>query len=77
MRYYFDIREADGLYPDEEGMEFETQREAEREAVHTLAGLTRDYVSAEVRHDVSIEVRTDAGRVFQAALIFEANAVKQ
>jgi hypothetical protein len=31
-RYYFDIRDDTGLYPDEEGMEFDTQQEAEVEA---------------------------------------------
>ncbi|WP_430640604.1 DUF6894 family protein [Bradyrhizobium brasilense] len=32
IRYYFDIRDDNGIYPDEEGVEFATQREAEVEA---------------------------------------------
>jgi len=54
MCYYFDIRDADGLYPDEEGLEFTTQQEAEMEAAQTLAGLARDYVSIDIRQDVAI-----------------------
>jgi hypothetical protein len=75
--YYFDIRDADGLYPDEEGLEFTTQQEAAMEAAQTLAGLARDYVSIEIRPDVAKEVRTDAGRIFKVAPIFEANNVRR
>lgn len=39
IRYFFDIRNDQELYPDEDGIEFSTQREAEIEAAHTLAGL--------------------------------------
>ncbi|MET4214657.1 hypothetical protein ABIB95_009516 [Bradyrhizobium sp. LA2.1] len=35
-RYYFDIRDDTGLYPDEEGLEFDTQQEAEVEAASRL-----------------------------------------
>ncbi|XUJ35367.1 DUF6894 family protein [Bradyrhizobium japonicum] len=40
-RYYFDIRDDAGLSPDEEGLEFDTQQEAEVEAAQSLAGLAR------------------------------------
>ena len=76
-RYFFDIRDNHELYPDEDGIEFSTQREAEIEAAHTLAGLARDLAGQEDRPDVAVEVRTEAGRLFQAALIFEANKCKQ
>ena len=76
-RYYFDIRDDTGLYPDEEGLEFGTQREAEMEAAHALADLARDLAVADERRDVSVEVRTDAKRVFQAALIVSGSNIKQ
>ncbi|MFD0643515.1 DUF6894 family protein [Bradyrhizobium sp. GCM10027635] len=76
-RYYFDIRDDTGLYPDEEGLEFVTQREAEMEAAHALADLARDLAVADERRDVSVEVRTDAKRVFQAALIVSGSNIKQ
>ncbi|MGX4806855.1 DUF6894 family protein [Bradyrhizobium guangdongense] len=77
IRYFFDIRDDRELYPDEDGIEFSTQREAEMEAAHTLAGLARDLAGDENRPDVAIEVRTEAGHVFQAALTFEANKAGQ
>lgn len=76
-RYYFDIRDDTGLYPDEEGLEFGTQREAEMEAAHALADLARDLAVADERRDVSVEVRTDAKRLFQAALIFSGSGTTQ
>ena len=77
VRYFFDIRDDTGLYADDEGLEFRTQREAAIEATQTLSGLARDLAGHEDRTDVAIEVRTDAGRVFQAALIFEPPTTKQ
>ncbi|MCG2640870.1 DUF6894 family protein [Bradyrhizobium sp. GCM10023182] len=76
-RYYFDIRDSTGLYPDEEGLEFPTQREAEVEAAETLAGLARDLASLDERQDVAVEVRTDSGSLFQAAFIFSGNRTTQ
>ncbi|WP_249164774.1 DUF6894 family protein [Bradyrhizobium japonicum] len=76
-RYYFDIRDATGLYPDEEGLEFGTQREAEVEAAQALADLARDLAVADERREVSVEVRTDAKWVFQAALIFSGSRTTQ
>ncbi|MDH6261142.1 hypothetical protein M2427_005086 [Bradyrhizobium sp. BR13661] len=76
-RYYFDIRDDTGLYPDEEGLEFGTQQEAEVEAAHALADLARDIAVMDERRDVSVEVRTDAKRVFQAALIFRCSRTTQ
>ncbi|GEC57105.1 hypothetical protein ABIF38_004304 [Bradyrhizobium japonicum] len=77
IRYDFDIREHSGIYPDEEGMEFATQREAEVEAAESLAGLARDLATLDDRPDLSVEVRTVVGRVFQAALIFDRSETKQ
>ncbi|QAU45188.1 hypothetical protein EAS56_17440 [Bradyrhizobium guangzhouense] len=77
MRYYFDIRDSTGLYPDEEGLEFPTQRDAEVEAAETLAGLARDLASLDERQDVAVEVRTDGGSLFQAAFIFSSNRTTQ
>ena len=74
-RYYFDIRDDTGLYPDEEGLEFDTQQEAEVEAARSLANLAKDF--ATIRQDVSVEVRTDIERMFQAAFIFDRSRTKQ
>ena len=76
-RYYFDIRDETGLYPDEEGLEFGTQREAEVEAAQALADLARDLAPMDERQDVAVEVRTDTKHVFQAALIFNNSRATQ
>ncbi|UWU78148.1 hypothetical protein N2603_06725 [Bradyrhizobium huanghuaihaiense] len=74
-RYYFDIRDNTGLYPDEEGLEFKTQQEAEFEAAKSLANLAKDF--ADIRRDVAVEVRTEVERVFQAAFIFDRSRTRQ
>lgn len=76
-RYYFDIRDDTGLYPDEEGLEFGTRQEAEVEAAQALADLARDLAPLSERQDVAVEVRTDIERVFQAALIFNSSKTTQ
>jgi hypothetical protein len=71
-RYYFDIRDGEALYPDEEGIELDDQQAAEIEAATSLAKMAKDLSSLDERQPMAIEVRTDAGPVFQAAFIFEA-----
>jgi hypothetical protein len=68
--YYFDIRDGDVLYPDEEGLELADQRAAEVEAAQSLAGLAREIPAAEEHHRLAIEVRTKRGAVFQAAFVY-------
>ncbi|MDH2386623.1 MULTISPECIES: hypothetical protein [unclassified Bradyrhizobium] len=77
LRYFFDIRDGTGLYPDEEGLEFPDQRSAEMEAARTLGELARDFAALDDRHDVAIEVRTEDGAVFKAAFIFETRHPRQ
>ena len=74
-RYYFDIRDDDGVSIDEEGLEFRTLREAEFEAARSLADLAAEF--AKTCKDVAVEVRTDAGRVFQAAFVFSRSNATQ
>lgn len=75
-RYYFDIRDGEALYPDQEGMELDDQRAAEIEAAKSLAGMANDLSPLDERHHMAIEVRTNAGPVFQAAFIYEAAPAK-
>jgi hypothetical protein len=71
MRYYFDIRDGEALYSDEEGIELQDQTAAEIEAANSLANMARDLSPLDERHHMAIEVRTTAGPVFQAAFLFE------
>ncbi|WP_347336313.1 DUF6894 family protein [Bradyrhizobium viridifuturi] len=77
VRYFFDIRDGTGLYPDEEGLEFEDQRAAELEAARTLGELARDLASLDDRHDFAIEVRTEDGPVFKVVFVFETTHLRQ
>ena len=43
-RYYFDIRDNTGLYPDEEGLDLPSIDAARQEAAHALADMLRDAV---------------------------------
>ena len=76
IRYFFDIRDGVELYPDEEGLELANERAAELEAANTLAAMARDAPGIGDRQDIAIEVRTEVGPVFQIALVFEANRLK-
>ena len=43
-RYYFDMRDADGVVPDEEGMELGTMKAVQQEAAQALAYMARDAI---------------------------------
>jgi uncharacterized protein DUF6894 len=75
-RYYFDIRDSSGLYPDEEGIELADLKAAELEAALSLAGMVRDAAPRMQHERMSIEVRGDEGPLFQAAITFDVNRVK-
>jgi len=72
-RFYFDIRDGTGLYPDEEGLELASQRAAEIEAARSLGELARDLATLDERYDFAIEVRTEGGPVFKVVFVFETD----
>ena len=73
--YYFDLRDEDALFPDEEGLDFESILAAQEEAAKSLADMARDAVHgsqnpASIRR-MAIEVRDKAGPVMQVRFNFE------
>jgi hypothetical protein len=71
-RYFFDIRDGDEVYFDEEGLDLPDLRAAEVEAAESLAHMARDKLPTKGdRHQMAIEVRTPDGPLFRAAFIFE------
>jgi hypothetical protein len=76
IRYYFDIRDGEELYPDEEGLELADQTAAEVEAAQSLASMAKDVAPLDERRDMAIEVRTEFGPLFKAAFIFAAAGTK-
>jgi hypothetical protein len=74
-RYYFDLRSADGLFPDEEGTELSSMDDVQNEAAYALTDMLRDEVEATdgnplARH-LMIEVRDGGGPVLDAKFAFE------
>jgi hypothetical protein len=72
-RYYFDIREGDEIFSDEEGLELSTIEKVQEEAARSLADMARDAVRAlgGDSQKLSIEVRDDGGPVLQLKFTFE------
>jgi hypothetical protein len=70
-RYYFDIQDDEGVWPDEEGIELPDVEAAEVEAALSLAGMAQSEFLGKVYHRLAVQVRTDEGPLFQAAFIFE------
>lgn len=70
MRYFFDMRENDEIAIDEIGLELPNIQAAEVEGAQSLADLARELQQqSEPRPSLSVEVRTDSGPLFKAALI--------
>lgn len=70
-RYYFDIRESNDVSADEEGLELPDVKAAEVEAAQTLAEMAKATLGGAERHYLAVEVRTDDGPLFKAALVYE------
>jgi hypothetical protein len=71
-RYYFDLRDSEGLAVDEEGLELQDLQEAGEEAALSLADATRDGLRRPdgSLNQLSIEVRTDAGPFMRVSFSF-------
>jgi hypothetical protein len=68
-RYYFDMRSAERLTVDEEGVEFLDLVAAKQEAALALADMVLDESLDPAK--ISVEVRDDAGTVMHVRLVFE------
>ena len=75
-RYYFDMRDENGLAVDQEGMELRDIGAVQEEAALSLADMARDEVrkpssARNPNHRMAIEVRDDNGPVLQVKFTFE------
>ena len=68
-RYYFDVRDSEGLAVDEEGLELQDIQAAQEEAALSLADAARDSFrrSDSALKQMSVEVRTDAGPLMRVS----------
>ncbi|KRQ10011.1 hypothetical protein AOQ73_09030 [Bradyrhizobium pachyrhizi] len=78
-RYYFDMRDGDGLVPDEEGIDLPDLRSVQIEAARSLADMARDAVypipPMSETHRMVIEVRDDQGPVMDVKFSFALEKV--
>jgi Domain of unknown function (DUF6894) len=78
-RYFFDLRDHDGVVTDEEGMELPSLDAVQEEAARALADMARDEVplagNGPARH-MAIEVRDDDGPVLHARFTFEIKRIQ-
>jgi uncharacterized protein DUF6894 len=67
MRYYFDLRDDDGLVADDEGVELADLRAAEKEAFQALADAVKDAFTRPLGHlsETAIQVRDESGPVMR------------
>ncbi|TGN88834.1 hypothetical protein EOW77_0008200 [Bradyrhizobium yuanmingense] len=79
-RYYFDLRDDNGIALDEEGLELSGPRAVQAEAAKSAADLARDaLLSAPLtgdRQEMAIEVRDAGGPVMQVKLCFQIEDLK-
>lgn len=78
-RYYFDMRDVDGVVPDEEGMELATMKAVQQEAAQALAYMVRGAIAEHPNGPVgamAIEVRDDGGPVLQVNFQFSIDRRK-
>ena len=71
-RYYFDLRDSEGIAIDEEGLELQDIQAAGEEAALSLADAARDGLrgSDGSLNQLSVEVRTDAAPIMQVSFSF-------
>ena len=72
-RYYFDLRDSEGLAIDEEGLELQDFAAVQEEAALSLADAARDGLrrSDGELNQISIEVRTDGGLFMRVNFSFK------
>ena len=72
--YYFDLRDEDELFPDEEGLEFSSLPAVQEEAAKSLADMARNAVCSSQplsKRYLALEVRDEIGPVMQVRFKFE------
>jgi hypothetical protein len=70
--YFFDTRDNDAFFEDDEGLEYPDIEAVKVEAARALAELARDVIPGSLKRELSIEVRDESGPVLIARMTFEA-----
>ncbi|MGN8549545.1 DUF6894 family protein [Bradyrhizobium sp. 13971] len=78
-RYYFDLKDGNGISIDEEGLDLRDLDAAQDEAARSLGGIARDAVATVSGGDaqrMEIEVRDNDGPVMTVRFSFEVRRKK-
>lgn len=71
-RFYFDVRDGDRFFRDDEGLELSTFERARAEATRALAEIAKEALPGAVQRELAIEVRDGSpGPVLRTSLWFE------
>ncbi len=74
--YFFDVRDGNRLYPDDQGTEMGGLDAARTEAFAALADYVKEIVLTEDRRRVAIEVRNEKSEpLLKAVMIFEVEVL--
>ena len=77
-RYYFDVHDSQGFHRDEDGDEFGSLKEAQDQAQALLPDIAREELPDGELHEITCEVRNDAGRIiYRARLTLRADVVDE
>ena len=72
QRYYFDLRDDDGLTIDDEGIELPDLRAARYEASRSVVDAARDVLLRLMRPtEVAVEVRDESGPVIRMRFVID------
>jgi hypothetical protein len=71
MRFYFDLCDDEGIWPDEEGQQLVDFQAAKIEAARSLVGMAEASTAGEQAHRMAVQVRTANGLLFEAAFNFQ------
>ena len=76
-RFYFDVREGAHFTPDDQGFEFDSLDDAEREAAVTAAEISRNRLPKSDARAVTVEVRNEhRQRVLTVTVSLEIHRVE-
>jgi hypothetical protein len=62
-RYFFDYLDGTRAYPDDEGTEFSSLKQARAEALRAIGGIAKDEMPGRESRDFQISIREDEGPV--------------
>jgi hypothetical protein len=60
-RFYFDVREEDGVTSDEVGVELESLEAAERAAIRMVTGIGHESLSKDRSSEIEVQVKDNEG----------------